>query len=1072
MAESLGEAVLRLGADLNPLAQDLAEARGMSVREMARTARESKKAAAGIFLGLAVTVGAGLAKVGEEFDGAFDTIRQGTGATGKQLERLKDDFRAVFREVPASADEVATAIADINTRLGLTGRPLRRMAEQLVELSRITETDLATNIREVTRAMGDWKVPAAEQPELLDKMFRASQATGIAVADLARQMTDGGVQLRAMGFSVDETIALLSRFEREGVVSSRIVNSLRMGLARMAQEGVTDTSEAFDQLIDRIKNAGSVGEATRLAIEVFGSRAGPDMALAIREGRLELDELIKQVKSGEDTIVGVAEETDDWREKLQELRNRALLALEGPATKVFDLLGVMADGAAAAADAFMKLPGPIQAVAAAIAVLGGLAMVNPWLALATGLVLVVGMIVRNWRKIKGFLAGVWQWIRRAAVAVWEHVIAKTPLGALVKLVVDNWSSIRDFLGGVWSWIKRAGARVWDTIKDAARSVADVIRGVWDGIISGIRWGIDKIAGLVTTMMNTVADMVEKLSGLPIIGKKFRGLADGIRSSARSIDKWRENLREADTQRKRNERGLESLQKIAKGRLGRIAGITERDMERVRDAMDKGSDKGRDALARNYDRAIDRIRNAMKQGRISTRKGLELIEKLMLEKLRLYGVQDPKGFLQESKAKLARARRNPEDVRSLATGGVLVPGVGDGDKVPLHIGGRLAAMVEPGELVSVTNKRATAALMALNTAIPRRMAQGGIVELLWRTKDHYDHLHVALASYRAAVRLGKRLQKMGYAVGEHPAFGGVSPVHTAGSYHYRGQALDVNADHWPGGEMAALDKLYRMLTGGKVPIGGPVAAGFKLPRFTGTSPLGDVMAVRLNQFAAGMERELASRLGGIEGAEMGAHAGGQLGKAALANLWTRAGGSRAVANLAAAIALAESGGNPRAVNRNANGTWDAGLWQINQIHGYPMQWLFNAANNAKAAVRIWRDAGGFSPWVAYQRGMHRQYMRDGGVILPYLGKAHTGGVKAAREGLVHVKAGEQIGWPHQFGRVQVVLQGDGAALLADMIDEMHAVIDDRKVEIVETVLAEGGRVAGRSRQVPGFAGRAG
>src|SRR5690606_2510576 len=163
--------------------------------------------------------------------------------------------------------------------------------------------------------------------------------------------------------------------------------------------------------------------------------------------------------------------------------------------------------------------------------------------------------------------------------------------------------------------------------------------------------------------------------------------------------------------------------------------------------------------------------------------LEAIEELMIEQLRLYGVKDPKGFLQESQAKMRRARRNPEDVRSLAYGGVLVPGPGSGDVVPLHIGGRLAAFVEPGELVSVTNKRATAELMALNDAIPRRMAQGGIVELLWRTTGHYDHLHVALASAAAAVRLGKRLQAMGYAVGEHPAFGGVAPVHTAGSYHY-------------------------------------------------------------------------------------------------------------------------------------------------------------------------------------------------------------------------------------------------------------------------------------------------
>lgn len=56
-----------------------------------------------------------------------------------------------------------------------------------------------------------------------------------------------------------------------------------------------------------------------------------------------------------------------------------------------------------------------------------------------------------------------------------------------------------------------------------------------------------------------------------------------------------------------------------------------------------------------------------------------------------------------------------------------------------------------------------------------------------------------------VDIGKAMQRMGYLVGEHPAFGGVAPVHTANSYHYRGMALDVN---WPGSdEMQKLDALY-------------------------------------------------------------------------------------------------------------------------------------------------------------------------------------------------------------------------------------------------------------------------
>jgi len=64
------------------------------------------------------------------------------------------------------------------------------------------------------------------------------------------------------------------------------------------------------------------------------------------------------------------------------------------------------------------------------------------------------------------------------------------------------------------------------------------------------------------------------------------------------------------------------------------------------------------------------------------------------------------------------------------------------------------------------------------------------------------------------QVGLLLQKMGYDVSENPHFGGVHPVHVNGSYHYSGRAIDVNADSFPGGEPAALDKLYAKL--GRIP----------------------------------------------------------------------------------------------------------------------------------------------------------------------------------------------------------------------------------------------------------------
>lgn len=56
--------------------------------------------------------------------------------------------------------------------------------------------------------------------------------------------------------------------------------------------------------------------------------------------------------------------------------------------------------------------------------------------------------------------------------------------------------------------------------------------------------------------------------------------------------------------------------------------------------------------------------------------------------------------------------------------------------------------------------------------------------------HADHVHVA-AGPQTVVSLGQLAQKMGLHVGENPHFGGVNPVHTADSYHYRGEAIDVS-----------------------------------------------------------------------------------------------------------------------------------------------------------------------------------------------------------------------------------------------------------------------------------------
>jgi hypothetical protein len=90
-------------------------------------------------------------------------------------------------------------------------------------------------------------------------------------------------------------------------------------------------------------------------------------------------------------------------------------------------------------------------------------------------------------------------------------------------------------------------------------------------------------------------------------------------------------------------------------------------------------------------------------------------------------------------------------------------------------------------------------------------------------------------------------------------------------------------------------------------------------------------------------------------------------AQLEQLWTGAGGPRALAPLMAAIALAESSGNSQA--RNPSGA--SGLWQIlgDPFPGDP----FDPQTNAKMAVAKYREQG-LNAWATYTSGAYKRFLR--------------------------------------------------------------------------------------------------
>lgn len=86
-------------------------------------------------------------------------------------------------------------------------------------------------------------------------------------------------------------------------------------------------------------------------------------------------------------------------------------------------------------------------------------------------------------------------------------------------------------------------------------------------------------------------------------------------------------------------------------------------------------------------------------------------------------------------------------------------------------------------------------------------------------------------------------------------------------------------------------------------------------------------------------------------------------AALESLWESVGGNSGSAFIAAEIAMAESGGNPRAISP----TDDFGLWQINGSHGSLA--TLDPVGNARAAVIVSGNGSNWNPWTTYRTGAY-------------------------------------------------------------------------------------------------------
>lgn len=261
----------------------------------------------------------------KDLDNGYDIIVKKTGATEDAFDSLKATADEIFSGSVFDMSDIGAAIGEVNTCFGYTGKVLRSVSEQYLQFAKINDADVSDSVAKTARIMQAWDLSAENLPDLLGMITAKGQETGVAVSALMDKVLDNNAIFKEMGLSLEESISLMAQFEKNGINDSTALMALKTSVKNATKEGKS-LSEALAKSVSDIKNATTDTEALQKATELFGTRGAAEMAVAIREGRIDFDKLSGSMTEYKDTVKKTYTATLDPLEESKQVLNNLKLA--------------------------------------------------------------------------------------------------------------------------------------------------------------------------------------------------------------------------------------------------------------------------------------------------------------------------------------------------------------------------------------------------------------------------------------------------------------------------------------------------------------------------------------------------------------------------------------------------------------------------------------------------------------------------------------------------------------------------------------------------------------------------
>ena len=186
--------------------------------------------------------GVAVTKVAADFESSMNEVKAATGAGGnemKQLEQLAIDLGASTKY---SANEAAQAMIAL-AKGGLEPAQIQAGAlESALNLATVGEMGLAQAADLTVQTMGMFGIKAENAQQVTTALAGAAAKSTADVSDLAQGLQQAGASASSIGWSLNETTAVLAAFADQGIRGSDAGTSLKTMMMRLTPQ--TDKAAA------------------------------------------------------------------------------------------------------------------------------------------------------------------------------------------------------------------------------------------------------------------------------------------------------------------------------------------------------------------------------------------------------------------------------------------------------------------------------------------------------------------------------------------------------------------------------------------------------------------------------------------------------------------------------------------------------------------------------------------------------------------------------------------------------------------------------------------------------------